>query len=377
MSINSVASRRLRVLQNTLAPALLAPMKVAGTSTVASAADVRLLREDLAAAYRICAANNMNEAVCNHITAACRYAGASQGSASLVIRHGLDWSECTPDDLLLFDNHTEKVLEGEGHVEITAMKIHAAIHRARPEVVAVFHTHMAYATALTSLADPVLKMINQNCLRFHENVAYDFDYRGLVEDDEEGGRLASVLGPTKNVLMLQNHGVIVLGDTVAQVSDPLSRHRHRGAGAVSVRGHLPTCANRAVRPAQAWDDLYFLEQVRGKGSLTLTHLLGQVRVRDSARCCCQPPLCRACSTRLRPMPPPILPTPPLLPTALSRPVRYPIPRAPSFPRGRPAATRCWRCPRDNRFRTSRRPSASTRAARCSPSSRTTPTPTSR
>ena len=50
----------------------------------------------------------------NHITVAFGHPRASRGSASLVIRHGVAWAECTTADLLVFDNHTNEVIEGEG-----------------------------------------------------------------------------------------------------------------------------------------------------------------------------------------------------------------------------------------------------------------------
>lgn len=71
-----------------------------------------MLREQLAAAYRICAMHRFNEGVCNHLTVAVDCPRASQGaqshpralivlgSASLVIAHGLDWSEVTPESLV-------------------------------------------------------------------------------------------------------------------------------------------------------------------------------------------------------------------------------------------------------------------------------------
>ena len=177
--------------------------------------DLPSLREDLAAAYRICAAHGFNEGVCNHLTVSLSYHAASSGSASLVIAHGLDWSEVTADNLLLFDNHTGAVLQGEGKVEATAFQIHAAIHRTNPKAHVVFHTHMPYATAICSLKDGTLQMINQNCMRFFGRLTYDREYRGLVEDPKEGERISSVIGKHTAMLMA-NHGVMLVGNTIAE-----------------------------------------------------------------------------------------------------------------------------------------------------------------
>ena len=106
---------------------------------MADSNSIAMIREDVAAAYRICAKHGFNEGVCNHITAAVHHPRAKT-SASLVIPHGLDWSEVTAESLLLFDNETEVVLEGEGKVESTALNIHASIHMCLPEAKVVIHT---------------------------------------------------------------------------------------------------------------------------------------------------------------------------------------------------------------------------------------------
>ena len=186
------------------------------------------MREELAAAYRVCAAHGFNEGICNHLTMSFSDARASQGSASLVIAHGWDWAEVTPERLLIFDNHTGAVLEGApgAELELTAFQIHSAIHLQESAVqshAVVFHTHMSFATALTSLLPPHgrLAMCNQNHMRFFGGaVAYDEEYHGLVEGHGEGRRLAAKLGDSR-VLFSLNHGVLVVGATVAEAWDDL------------------------------------------------------------------------------------------------------------------------------------------------------------
>ena len=63
-------------------------------------------------------------------------------------------------------------------------------------------------------------MVEQNALRFHDDIVYDDTYNGLVVDNAEGDRLAQVLGD-KRVLFLANHGVIVVGPSVAEAFDLL------------------------------------------------------------------------------------------------------------------------------------------------------------
>jgi ribulose-5-phosphate 4-epimerase/fuculose-1-phosphate aldolase len=79
---------------------------------------------------------------------------------------------------------------------------------------------MPYATALTLLEGGRLEMVEQNALRFHDDIAYDDTYNGLVVDNAEGDRLARVMG-SKRVMFLANHGVIVAGPSVAEAYDLL------------------------------------------------------------------------------------------------------------------------------------------------------------
>jgi ribulose-5-phosphate 4-epimerase/fuculose-1-phosphate aldolase len=63
------------------------------------------------------------------------------------------------------------------------------------------------------LENPRLEMAVQSALGFYNDVAYDAAYNGLAYDVSEGERLARALGD-KSVLMMGNHGVLVVGTTI-------------------------------------------------------------------------------------------------------------------------------------------------------------------
>src|SRR6267143_4717486 len=174
----------------------------------------RAARIDLAAAFRLAARTELHEGVCNHFSLM-----LPDGKRFLLNRYGLHWSEVTASNLLALDADGN-ILEGEGEFEKTAFYIHSRIHLANPRAACVLHTHMPYATALTLIENGRLEMVEQNALRFHDEIAYDDTYNGLVVDQAEGDRLARVLG-AKRVLFLANHGVIVVGPTVAEAFDSL------------------------------------------------------------------------------------------------------------------------------------------------------------
>jgi ribulose-5-phosphate 4-epimerase/fuculose-1-phosphate aldolase len=70
------------------------------------------------------------------------------------------------------------------------------------------------------LENPRLEMAVQSALGFHEDVAYDLEYNGLAFDETEGERLARALGD-KSVLLMGNHGALVVGETVPQAFERL------------------------------------------------------------------------------------------------------------------------------------------------------------
>lgn len=167
-------------------------------------------RGDLAAALRLAVRFDLNEGIANHFS----FAPPGAEDRFLLNPHGVHWSQVRAGDILLVDRHGA-VLDGEGEADTSAICIHGQVHLRQPRARCVLHTHMPYATALTAIADGRLEPVHQNALMFHGDVAYDDEYGGLATSEEEGARLAAALGD-KRVLFLANHGVIVVGKTIAE-----------------------------------------------------------------------------------------------------------------------------------------------------------------
>jgi ribulose-5-phosphate 4-epimerase/fuculose-1-phosphate aldolase len=209
--------------------------------------EVAAARVDLAAAFRLAVRLDLHEGVCNHFSYMLPDKDETRARRSgrfFINRYGLHWSEVTASNLLMLDAEGN-VLQGAGEFEKTAFHIHSRIHLANPAAACVLHTHMPFATALTLLENGRLEMVEQNALRFHDDIAYDDSYNGLVVDNAEGDRLARALG-TKRVMFLANHGVIVVGPSIAEAFDLmyyLERACRLQVLARSTGGRL-----RAVRP---------------------------------------------------------------------------------------------------------------------------------
>ena len=176
----------------------------------------RRARIDLAAAFRLTARFGWHEAVANHFSLALDPAGRQ----ILINPRWRHFARIKASDLLLLDVADEGVMRRPDAPDPTAWCIHGALHRLRPEVACVLHTHMPYATALTSLEDSRLLPIDQNSARFFGRIAHDECYGGFALAAEEGRRIAEALGD-RPILFLKNHGVIVTGRSVAEAFDEL------------------------------------------------------------------------------------------------------------------------------------------------------------
>jgi len=175
--------------------------------------DIPETRRDMAAVFRWTSRLGLSEGICNHISY------AIDEKHFLINPQGLHWSELRASDLLIVD-HKGNVVEGQGVVEPTALFIHARIHLGLSHARCVMHTHMPYATAITSIEGGRVVMSSQNALRFFDDIAYTDEYDGLALDETEGDRICRELGD-KRVLFLGNHGVIVVGPSIAVGFDDL------------------------------------------------------------------------------------------------------------------------------------------------------------
>ena len=166
-------------------------------------------RIHLAAAHRLAALHELEEGIDNHFTVTL----PGHDDRFLILPFGIHWSEAKASDMMVF-NEAGETLAGSGPVELSARCIHAPIHRIAGAKV-VLHTHQTWATARNMLQDNRLHATTQTSAFLHGHIAYDNTYTGLADTLDEGERLAAVLGKNHYVFM-KNHGVLVVGDTVAQ-----------------------------------------------------------------------------------------------------------------------------------------------------------------
>ena len=174
-------------------------------------------RVDLAAAFRWFARLNMHESVANHLSVAV----SDDGAQFLINPRGRHFARVCASDLLLLNAGDANTLSRPDAPDPTAWYLHARLHARLPQARCVMHLHSKYATALGCLRDSTLYPIDMNTMRFFGRVALDSAFDGMALSDGEGDRVASLLGEEKTVLLMANHGILVIGESIAAAFDSL------------------------------------------------------------------------------------------------------------------------------------------------------------
>ena len=166
------------------------------------------LRVDLAATFRLSAREKWNEGIGNHNSA------MIPGTDHMLINpRGMIFHELKASDLLVCDLKGN-VVSGKGELRKVAHHIHSRIHLMHPQAQVVLHVHPPYTTALSLVEGGRLAMAHTNDLTLNDRIAYDDEMNGAVNDNQEGDRIAALLGK-KTTLIMGSHGITTVGGTVA------------------------------------------------------------------------------------------------------------------------------------------------------------------
>ena len=177
--------------------------------------EINELQQDLAAVFRWTAKLNMNEGIANHFSVC-----LPNSNDFYVNGSGLHFSSIKASDMVLVEqNKIEEIKKKPELVDPTALNIHGTIHKKVPHARCILHVHSKYATALSTLKDPTLQPIDQNTMRFYNRVAIYDDFGGLGFE-EESNKMAAAIGNNRSMLLV-NHGILIIGQTVAEAFDEL------------------------------------------------------------------------------------------------------------------------------------------------------------
>lgn len=167
-----------------------------------------LRRQRLAASFRLFARYGFDMGGAGHITVR----DPEFADHFWVNPVGVYFGHIRVSDLLLVNPHGE-IIDGEGSLNLAAFAIHAALHEARPDVVAAAHAHSLYGKAWSSLGRLLDPLTQDSCAFYEKHGLFD-NFSGVVLEASEGARIAQTLGEDKIALILQNHGLLTVGQTV-------------------------------------------------------------------------------------------------------------------------------------------------------------------
>jgi len=166
----------------------------------------------LAGALRIFGRLGFSEGVAGHITAR----DPELLDHFWVNPFGMNFRHVRVSDLILVNHHGE-VVEGSRPVNRAAFVIHAAVHAARPDVVAAAHAHSLYGKAFSSLGRTLDPITQDACVFFEDHQLVREGGGRIVLDEESGRALARGLGASKAAIH-QNHGLFTVGQSVDEAA---------------------------------------------------------------------------------------------------------------------------------------------------------------
>ncbi|XP_035523452.1 alpha-adducin isoform X6 [Morone saxatilis] len=182
-----------------------------GSDSISYDKGEKLLRCKLAAFYRLADLFGWSELIYNHLTVRVN----SDQERFLIVPFGLLYSEVTASSLVKINLQGEIVDRGSTNLGVNqaGFTLHSAIYAARPDVKCIVHVHTPAGAAVSAMKCGLLP-ISPEALSLGE-VAYH-DYHGILVDEEESTLIQRNLGPNSKVLILRNHGLVSVGETVEE-----------------------------------------------------------------------------------------------------------------------------------------------------------------
>jgi L-fuculose-phosphate aldolase len=164
--------------------------------------DTNDIRFKIAASRRILARNNCESAVAGHVSA------RAEGEDAFWVSPFEYFDETLPDRVVK-SSFDLQLLEGDWEPS-PAIKFHAGIYRARPDVNSVIHTHSHYVSVLATTHETIGMYNVASVLFFDDQALYEDDGTHPPVDPE---LMAAALGD-KRVLLIKNHGAVIASQSL-------------------------------------------------------------------------------------------------------------------------------------------------------------------
>lgn len=168
------------------------------------------VRCDLAACYQLLDLYGMSDLIANHVSAV--IPGAEHHF--LMHQFGMLYDQVTASSLVKLDRDGNVI--GEGFPNRGGVGLHGGIHRLRPDLSCVLHTHTAANNAVSMLEEGLIPA-HQNAMVLLSFVGYH-DYEGVAGSgsSDECARIVESLGADRRIVIMRNHGALSVGRTVAE-----------------------------------------------------------------------------------------------------------------------------------------------------------------
>uniref|UniRef100_A0A8C6UQV2 Adducin 3 (gamma) a n=1 Tax=Neogobius melanostomus TaxID=47308 RepID=A0A8C6UQV2_9GOBI len=169
------------------------------------------LRCKLASVYRLVDLFSWAHLASSYVTARV----SKEQDHILILPRGLSFAEASASNLVKVNIIGRVIDQGSTNLRIdpAGFSPHAAIYSMRPNIRCVVHMHSPATAAVSSMKCGLLP-ISQEALILGDITYYN--YHGSLDEQEERIELQKALGPTAKVLVLRNHGVLTLGETVEE-----------------------------------------------------------------------------------------------------------------------------------------------------------------
>jgi len=168
------------------------------------------LKKTLTGAFRIFGKFGFAEGVAGHIT--CR--DPQYTDCFWVNPFGVSFNQMKISDLILVDHKGDVVAGKHQNLNKAAFAIHAAIHSARPDVLAAAHSHSLYGKTFSTFGKLLDPLTQDSCIFYEDHALFD-DYSGVVAELSEGERIGKALQDKKAVI-LRNHGLLTVGHSIEE-----------------------------------------------------------------------------------------------------------------------------------------------------------------
>ncbi|XP_033978632.1 alpha-adducin isoform X13 [Trematomus bernacchii] len=182
-----------------------------GSDSISYDKGEKLLRCKLAAFYRLADLFGWSQLIYNHLTVRVN----SDEERFLLVPFGLLYSEVTASSLVKVNIQGEIVDRGSTNLGVNkaGFTLHSAIYASRPDVKCIVHIHTSAGAAVSAMKCGLLP-ISPEALSLGE-VGYH-DYQGILVNEEEVAVIQKNIGTHRKVLILRNHGLVTVGETVEE-----------------------------------------------------------------------------------------------------------------------------------------------------------------